>query len=147
MGANINNTNLSRYAWIIYMIIGMIVFAILLVFVRIYIRKIKRYLLCHQSNMRDAVIARYADICDMIRVCDDDFNSCRSHKEQLQYMKERYDEQIDVDNVKSELERISFHDEYLDEQRLKALCDMILFIRKRIIKNANIKVRFALWKR
>ena len=31
------------------------------------------------KNLTEAVIASYADICDMVRVCDDDFNLCRSH--------------------------------------------------------------------
>ena len=146
-GITLSKLNLSRYSWIIYFIIWIIVLAIFFMFLKIMIRKMRRYMRCHQNNMRDAVIARYADICDMIRVCDTEFDGCRSHKEQLQYMRDKYQASIDIDDVKMELERISFHDEYLDEQRLKSLCELIAFIRKQIIKNADIKQRFALWKR
>lgn len=146
-GLNLNDLELSRFAWIIYMILGIIAFGILLVVVRVYIRKIRRYVSCHQSDMRDAVIARYADICDMIRVCDADFDGCRSHKEQLQYMKDRYAAPDDVEDVKEHLEKMSFHDEYLEEEQIGKLCDMISFIRKQIVRNAGFKTRFALWKR
>ena len=93
------------------------------------------------------MIARYADVCDMIRVCDFDFDGCRSHKEQLQYMNEKYEAGMDTEVVKSQLEKMSFHDEYLDEQQLDKLCEMISFIRKQIIRHAGFKTRLALWKR
>ena len=147
IGDAIKNLDLGRFAWLIYVVIIVILSGFVMVFVRIMVRKVRRYMLCHQKNVRDAVIAGYADVCDMIRVCDVDFDMCRSHKEQLEYINSRYELFIDVDTVKSELEKMSYHDEYPDEQKLAFLCDMIKKIRKQIYNKEQLKNRVKLWKR
>ena len=103
--------------------------------------------MCHQKNRRDAVIARYADICDMLRIVDSEFDQCRSHREQLAYMDDRYETDMDIDSVKTWLEQMSFHDDYLDEDRLNQLCELIERIRKQIVRLAKPGVRMKLWRR
>ena len=51
----------------------------------------------------------------MIRVLDASFNSCRSHKEQLMYMKEHYALMLDVTMCCEQLEEISFSEHLMDE--------------------------------
>lgn len=138
---------MGRFAGIIYIIIALGVVVLLVAFIRIIMRKARRYRLCNQKNMRDALIARYADICDMIRLCDENFDSLRSHKEQLVYMNERYEAKMDVDRIKEMLERMSFHDEYLEDSRNEELAGLIAFIRKQIIKKASLKTKLKLWGR
>ncbi len=147
LGEAIKKLDLGRYSWLIYVLFAIILLGIVIFFVKIAVRKARRYMLCHQRNVRDAVIAGYADVCDMIRVCDVSFDTCRSHKEQLEYINNRYELSIDVDTMKSELEKMSYHDEYPDEQKLAFLCDMIKKIRKQIYNKEQLKNRVKLWKR
>ena len=146
-GVNFGNLNLEKYSWIIYVIILLAIAFVLLTFVRIMLRKIRRYRLCNQRNRRDAVIARYSEVCDMIRICDASFDGCRSHKEQLVYMRNMYNNPPDVGKLTTWLEKMSFHDEYLDEQQLDEICAIISLIKKQIVKNAGFKTRIKLWKR
>lgn len=146
-GSRFDNLSLSRYSWVIYVILAVIIVAVIAAFLKVVIRKIKRYMLCHQEDRRDAVIARYADICDMIRVCDAGFDGCRSHREQLEYMNDKYGVSLDIEEVKCELERISFHDEYLEETQFDELINLISQLRKQIMKTAGFKTKIKLWKR
>lgn len=146
-GMNLGNLNLEKYLWIIYAIILLTIAFVLLAFVRIILRKIRRYRLCNQKNRRDAVIARYSEVCDMIRICDASFDGCRSHKEQLVYMQKMYNNPPDADKLTTWLEKMSFHDEYLDEQQLDEICAIISSIKKQIVKKAGFKTRIKLWKR
>lgn len=146
-GNALSKIDLSRYVWIIYAIIGIILLSVIVVLLRISIRKIKRYRLCHQENKRDAVIARYADICDMLRLSDASFNGCRSHKEQLLYIASKYDVRFDVEDIKIKLERMSFHDEYPEGNVTDELCELIASVRKQIIKSSKLKMKIRLWLR
>lgn len=136
--------NMRRYAWIIYVMIGIIAAFIIFRMMIIIIRKIKRYMRCHSKDRRAAVIARYSDICDMIRICDDGFDGCRSHEEQLRYMIDKYGAEFDVEVVKTELERISFHDEYPDDTQYNTICEIIASVRRRITKTSGFKNRIRL---
>lgn len=145
-GSNVlSNLNLSKYLWILYVIIGIIVLGIVIMLLRVLIRKVIRYLKCHQKNRRDAVIARYADICDMIRMCDESFNHCRSHREQLEYINSKYGLSVDVEDVKEQLESMSFHDEYPDDLAADDLYRLIAAIHKQIVKSAKLKLKIRLW--
>ncbi len=146
-GAGLGNLNLEKYSWIIYVIMFIVVSFIILAFIKIILRSIRRYRLCNQHNRRDAVIARYADVCDMIRVCDKAFDGCRSHREQLLYMQKMYGVLMDADRLTVQLEKMSFHDEYPDEQQLDEICNILMTIKKAILKKAGFRNRFKLWRR
>ena len=146
-GNVIGNLNLSRYSGVVYLLMGIIAIVIILSYVRILIRRIRRYRNCNQKNRRDAAIAQYADVCDMIRICDKGFDGCRSHKEQLEYIKDRYDDGINVEDLKTDLERMSFHDDYLEDKRMEEIIQKMGELRKLIRKNVKLKTRMMLWKR
>lgn len=146
-GAGFGNLNLEKYSWIIYVITLIVISFIILAFLKVILRSIRRYRLCNQQNRRDAVIARYADVCDMIRVCDDSFDGCRSHREQLLYMQKMYDAPQDADRLTVQLEKMSFHDEYLDEQQLDEICNILMMIKKAVLKKAGFRNRLKLWRR
>ena len=146
-GNILNNINLRRYSWIIYVVLLLILLFMIAALLRIVIRKVRRYMRCNQENRRDALIARYANICDMERLCDKDFDKCRSHKEQLEYMRKKYDLAYDVDSTKEELEKMSFHDEYLKEEQLDSLSEIIQNISRSIYKNAELRIKIKLLKR
>ena len=146
-GNALSKLDLSKYIWVIYSIIGIILLSVFVMLLRIIIRKIKRYRLCHQENKRDAVIARYADICDMLRLSDNNFNGCRSHREQLEYIASNYAIDFDVEDIKVKLERMSFHDEYPEADIINELFELIAAVRKQIINNSKLKMKIKLWMR
>lgn len=139
--------NLSEYAWVIYIVLGIAAFFLLVSFIKLLIRKVKRYVSCHQENEAEAVIACYANVCDMIRLCDLNFNLCRSHKEQLAFMQENYAVDMDLEKLKINLEQLSFSRNSISLEELKNLRDVIDQIRKNIWKQAAFKKKIALCKR
>ena len=144
MGNLAGKINLSQYVWIIYVVLGLFGCSLIVLIVRMMCRKIKRYSLCHQENIRDAIIARYADLCDMIRMCDKAFDDNRSHKEQLLYISSKYNIEFDEEDVKTRLEKMSYHDEMPDKEAFEYLCKLMELIRKEIVKNCGLKLRLKL---
>jgi hypothetical protein len=145
-GTNVN-IDLMDYFWLVYVIIGMITLIILIHLVRLIVRKLKRYRLCHQENEGEAVIACYADLCDMLRVCDSSFDYCKSHREQLAYMQEKYQVVMEVDRVCQEIERLSFSRETVDGETLAELKSVFGEVRKAVWRLAGVKKRVRLAKR
>ncbi|MCR5700639.1 MAG: hypothetical protein K6G76_00660 [Lachnospiraceae bacterium] len=142
-GFNMNglNLSLSSLSGIVFVIIGLILLVVLIYIVRIIIRKIRRYMLMHQTNKRDALIARYSYVCDLLRVCNDDFDKYRSHRDQLTFMKETYDVDMDIDEVTELIERMSFHDDMSDEETFNRISQLMHVIKKNIKKKSSLKNR------
>jgi hypothetical protein len=145
-GTNVN-IDLMDYFWLVYVIIGLVALIILIHLVRLIVRKLKRYRLCHQENESEAVIARYADLCDMLRTCDSSFDYCKSHREQLAYMQKRYQVAMEVDRICQEIERLSFSRETVDGETLAELKSVLGEVRKAIWRLAKMKERVRLAKR
>lgn len=93
------------------------------------------------------MIAAYADVCDMIRLCDSDFNRCRSHMEQLGFISRQYDISFDKEEMGKQLERISFSQDSAAAEELEELWALIRRVRKRIWKTVNLRKKLALCKR
>ncbi len=146
-GIRWGDLNLSQYKWLIYVIF--IVIACILIFMigKIGIRKVVRYKRCNQKNLTEAVIASYADICDMVRVCDDDFNLCRSHMEQLEFIISRYSFAIEKETVCQWLEQISFSTKNVSNEEIKTLRSLLHGMRKAIWKAVSLRKKLALCKR
>ena len=145
IGYQMGALQLSKYSWLVY-VVFVIVLAFLLIFmIRICIRKLLRYKKCHQKNKKEAVIASYADICDMIRLCEPDFALCRSHLEQLSFICLNYQVAFDKKVICRWLEQISFSQKCISEEELEQLLFLIRNIKKAIWKNENWKKRAALF--
>ena len=147
-GANVlGDLNLSQFSWLIYVVLGIILLLILLYIIGIAIRKFRRYRLCHQKDAREAVIAFYADTCNMIRTCDKTFDHCRSHMEQLDYMERQYALEFEKENLCKEIERISFSRENAENAEIEKIRTFVDEARKKIRKSAKFGQRVKLWKR
>lgn len=147
-GGNVfGDLSLSRFTWLIYAILTAMVLLICIYAVRIMVRKGIRYAKCHQKDQREAVIACYADVCDMIRLCDKQFNSCRSHQEQMMYISARYCTIAERERMCECLELISFSKADVSETVLQTLAGMIRQIRKSIWKTERLQNRIRLCKR
>lgn len=146
-GGALGSLNLSEYSWLIYVVLSILGIFVLIGAGKISIRKLLRYRKCHQKDKREAVIASYADVCDMIRVCEPDFSLCRSHLEQLQFICLQYKVAFDKETVCQLLEKISFSKETVSQEELEQLADLIAGIRKSIWKSVNAKKKAALCRR
>lgn len=143
----LGNLSLSGYSWLVYVVVAVIVFVILLLAVRIGVRKGKRYFACHQKDRREALIACYADLCAMLRICYSDFDLCRSHMEQLDFMKAQYEVDFDAEEVCEWIEKISFSMEELGDEEMNALWSDMDQVRKQIWRLAAWREKLALCKR
>ncbi|MCM1498425.1 MAG: transglutaminase-like domain-containing protein [Clostridium sp.] len=146
-GDGIGDLNLSRFTWLLYVVLAAVAVSVLISLIRIIIRKGRRFARCHQKNRREAVIACYANVCDMIRLCHREFNSYKSHREQLCYIRAEY---LPVDNVEQIcewLEMISFSDEAVDETALGQLHGLVGQMRKAVWKTEKWRNKWRLFKR
>lgn len=141
----IGELKLSKCSWLIYVLLMILLLILLIFMVRICIRKFLRYRKCHQKNKKEAAIASYADICDMIRLCEAEFSLCRSHYEQLSFISLNYQVAFDKKLICRWLEQISFSQECIPDEELEQLLFLISRIRKAIWKNASWKKRLAFY--
>ena len=141
------NLKLSEYKEILYLLFGIAICLWLLDLSRIMVRKGKRYRLCHQKEETEAVIARYTDICDCMRLSHVEFAKCKSHKEQLVLMKNIYQPEFDVENIVRCLERISFSHQGVTEKEAEQLSSLFKEIKRRIWINCSLKEKIKLIRR
>lgn len=139
--------NFAQYAWLIYVVIGVLILVVIIRITIILCRKIMRYCRCHMGERSVAVVAYYADLCDMIRTCNQDFNACRSHAEQLEYMNVHFDTALDVATCSYQIEKFSFSSTGLEADELMRLMAVLKQIRKAIWKHVNWKQKIRLCKR
>lgn len=139
--------SLSQFSWLAYVILLFAAAVIFLFLVRILLRKWFRFRECHQKDEREAVIACYADICDMLRVCSSEFDLCRSHIEQLDFISRMYKINFDKEEICRKIEEISFSNEVCNKEELEELAAFIITVRKMIWKQADFKNKLALCKR
>lgn len=147
---NINNfgtLKLENYAWIIHVILGIIGVILGFQIIKVVIRKIKRFVLTHQKDKRERLVAYYADLCNMLRVCDRYFDDCKSHREQLGYMKERQLMKEDIIWLSRQLEIVTYSEKAVDDELLKQLTMILRNIRRAVWKQASFHNRIKLWKR
>ncbi len=139
--------NIEQYSWIIYVVLAVFVLVMSVALGKIAIRKGVRYYRCHFGERVVVVIAYYADLCDVIRACNDDFNACKSHREQLEYINGNFYMNIDVIEYSSKLEQISFSQHALKEEELTQLLALLKEIRKAIWRNITLQQRLRLIRR
>lgn len=138
---------LSRFTWLIYVVIAVIALLIAIYIGQLAVRKGRRYMRCHQKDGREAAVACYADICDMIRVCDAGFDACRSHGEQLLYISSRYYAIPEPEKVCGQLEQISFGESFVSVEILQEVVELTRQIRRAVWKKEKIKNKIRLCKR
>lgn len=143
----LGNLSLSQFTWLFYVILAVITLLLCIYVIRMAVRKGIRYAKCHQKNRKEAVIACYADVCDMIRLCDKQFNSCRSHMEQMLYISAHYCIIEEREKMCDCLEQASFSEDSISSEVLQSLSDMIRKIRKAIWKTERLRNRIRLCKR
>ena len=143
----LGDLELAKMAWLIYVVFAIMAAYIVWNIVQILIRKVRRYRICHQEDLREAVVARYADLCDMIRVCDVTFDACKSHKEQMVYMKERYGMPDEAQAFADRVEAISFSKQIIEENELMQVGQMIHIIQKIVWEKAKMGDKIKLCKR
>ncbi len=142
-----DNINFEKYAWILYVVIAIVSALFVWRIAMVLARKTVRLYRCHVGERKEVIIAYYADLCDMIRTLDSSFDSCRSHREQLMYMKEHYVLMLDVTTCSEQLEEISFSEHLMDEEQLQVLYSLLRMIRKSIWKHTDWKNCLQLIKR
>lgn len=136
--------SLSGVWWLLYIVIGVILLAATLVISRIIIRKTRRFVMCHQKDKQEAMIARYCNVCDMERTADERFHICRSHIEQLTFFQKKYQLQLDCQMVSAVLEKASFSSKDIEAEKIKMVVENIHSIRHAIIKKAGIALKIRL---
>lgn len=146
-GDGFGELNLAQYAWLVYVVVAFIAIILLAGICRILLRKLKRYYRCHVGEQSDVIIAYYADLCDMLRVCDRDFNKCRSHAEQLQYMNSYLKLDLDVKDCSLKLEKLSFSPAGLEKSDEMSLYIILKQVRKVIWKYADSRQKMRLYRR
>jgi len=139
--------NIEQYSWLIYVVLAVFALVVFGALCRIGIRKGVRYYRCHFGERVVVVIAYYADLCDVIRACNDDFNACKSHREQLEYINGNFYMDIDVIEYSSKLEQISFSQHALKEEELTQLLAILKEIRRAIWRNITLQQRLRLMRR
>lgn len=144
---NFGTLKLSQYTWLIYVVLGICLFVITVKICAVLIRKILRYMSCHQKNQREAMVCYYRDLCNMIRVCHKEFNACKSHYEQLMYIRNMGIELSDIRELSSRLELISYSNSEVDDDYLDNIKNELKEIRKGIWKHATIRNKIKLCKR
>ena len=144
---NMGDLNLSRFTWLVDVVLAVSGFIVFIYIIRMLVRKAVRFARCHQKDRKEALIARYADVCDRIRLCDKGFDACRSHSEQMLYMSARYCAIDNRDQLCEYLETVSFSPAEMPEEVLQALADMIVQVRKAIWKKETWRNRIKLCKR
>lgn len=149
LNGNVNgfDVDLKQFFFIVYIVLGVMLLSIVVRVVRMIVRKVQRYMRCHQENKTEATIAVYTELCESIRVCDPSFLLCKSHKEQLAYMEDQYGAQIDVEQMADALERISFSQQSEDQQELMNITAQLIAIQKRMCKFMNWKNKIKLMMR
>lgn len=146
-GAGNINFELDKYSWLLYVIFGVIAVMVLLSGGRLVFRKWCRYQRCHQKNRAEAVIALYADLCDMLRICDASFAYCKSHMEQLVYMGAQYEISMDYERICEQLEQISFSREPLLKEQTEEIRKLLKQVKKAVWKNVSWSYKAALFRR
>lgn len=146
-GITLGNLELSKFSWLGYVVILFVSGVLFLLALRIIIRKWMRYRKCHQKDAKEAVIFGYADVCDMLRVCNADFDLCRSHIEQLDFICIKYKISFDKEEMCRRLEKISFSMAMVEKEELEIILHFVKKVRKMIWKQADFKKKLALCKR
>lgn len=139
--------NIRQYSWLIYVVLIFVGLSLIIAVVKILVRKGIRFYRCHIGDRAIVIVSYYADLCDMLRLCDKSFNGCKSHREQLEYINERFSLMIDIVENTNRLEQLSFSQHVLAEEELLPLSALLKEIRKQIWKSANFRNRIRLLKR
>lgn len=144
---NRTGIDIKKYYWMGY-VIFVIAFALIgWNMTRIGLQKWKRFRRCHQADETEALVAYYADVCEMIRVCDVSFAYCKSHMEQLEYMKSEYQVEMDCETLCERLERMSFSRQEIPKDQLSETEEILREIRKAIWKGARWSKKVKLFLR
>lgn len=143
----LGDLELAKMAWLFYAVFVACAVYVMWQLLRIILRKIRRYRICHQDNLQEAVVAQYADLCDMIRVCDSSFNACRSHKEQASYMKTLYGVPDEMELFSDQMEAVSFSKNAFTSDELMQISRIIRLIQKNVWKKATLGDKVRLCKR
>lgn len=143
----LGDLDLSKMIWFVYAVLAFVCAYLVYQMVCVFNRKISRYRLCHQKNIQEALVAQYANLCDMLRLCDTAFCACRSHREQLQYMVDRYAIAVDITECCELMERISYSGQKASEQEITKMGEVVREVSRAVWKQAKFAQRIQLCKR
>lgn len=146
-GNNMGMIDIMKYRWFIFSIMMILAVIVILFMIRIVIRKMMRFARLHQKDKAQALICQYANVCDMIRTCTDEFASCNSHREQLQYINRCYLSLDDIDGICSFLEQLSYGKDTVTDEVIISLMQIVKRIRKAIWKKAGLSQKTRLIRR
>lgn len=138
---------IEQFSWLVYVVAVCSVLLGVIGVGRIILRKAVRYYRCHIGEKTTVVITYYADLCDMMRLCNPNFNRCRSHTEQLEYMNQYFDIDLNVADCSFKLEKLSFSQTGLEEDMVTDLLIVLKQVRKAIWKYADFRQKIRLCKR
>lgn len=144
---NFGKLEIKKYAGLIYVVLAVFGSAVLLRIIMVCCRMLIRYRKFHQENAVEALIARYADICNMLRICDEEFVRCRNHYEQLTFIVQRYQIDLNIHDFCKLLEMLSFGDIEGKTWDLTEEKNTLQTIAHAITKQASIHDRWKMMKR
>lgn len=123
--------NPGKYIWILYLFAVIAIIPAVVMLSGRLVTQGRRYRRLHQKDLRERVIAVYADICDRIRRYHPDFNTLASHREQLEYIRRLSGTVFDADERAEQLELISFGGGQVDAETLNELLGWLKTIKIR----------------
>ncbi len=143
-GNTLSQIRLSNLSWMLYAVLGLFAALCLFMLGKMTIRKVKRYKSCHQKDEREALIACYANICDMERMCNEEFYLCGSHLEQLKLFAAKYQQAFDLKNICEIIERVSFSRQGIEAEEYEMTMSCINELKRAIYHNANMLLKLRL---
>lgn len=120
----------ERYLWIVYVLGVLALMPVVFVFARCLIQEVQRYRRLHQKDLRERIIARYADICDRIRRHYPEFCALGSHAQQLAYIKNLTNVPFNPEEIAEKLEKLSFSNAPIDDREAAELLAWLERVRR-----------------
>lgn len=129
----------------IYVLGGLIIVFVLLCAVRIG----KKIRFCYTGDEKQQTIAEYHLLCQTVRAARKEFNSCFSHKEQLEWIQKQFSLKTkDLEETAEILECISYSEKKIEKELLKQEKAKLQSLRKQIMHGCTVKERrniFRYW--
>lgn len=120
----------------VYVLGGITLLFLLLCIVRVR----KKLRICNRGSAREQVIGEYYVLCQNIRAIEQEFNSCFSHKEQLEWMEKQFGVNVgELDKTAEMLTYISYSEKEIADEVLIQQKNKLRKVRKQIIHGCTIK--------
>lgn len=138
---------MNKLTWVIQSLIFFVLLLFMYRLTKILIRKRMYYQACHQENKKEAIVANYVNLCEMLRICHLEFDLCRNHMEQFRFVCQKYGVEENVEKMTKFMEEISFSNTVVSEENMEFVLCFIKKVRKMIWRKATWKEKIKLIKR